>query len=75
MSYVQNRIAALTRQGSIDRLRDEARTIRCAVADACRNPQYDYAWMQAQLARAEAFDAEARRLDDERPAGAAGLAS
>lgn len=78
--YIENRIAVLTRNGAIGELRAEARKIRDNVVNAftqgerhTNGVQYD--WCNTQLARAQAFDAEAQRLDAERPAGAGGLAS
>lgn len=78
--YVKNRIAALTRNGSIKALRDEAAFIRTEVRKHFDYAEHtalsvNYAWVRTQLARAEAFDKEADRLDRERPAGAAGLHS
>lgn len=84
-AYVTARINALTRNGSIEELRKEARKLREKVANGIRDAsvldtrtsrrRLQTKWAVAQLERADAFDAEADRLDAERPSGAAGLAS
>lgn len=73
--FIENRIMALSHQGSIDRLRQEARTIREAITAADNNPKFPYSWAHTQLIRAWEFDAAADRLEARREAGAAGLAS
>lgn len=73
--YVANRIVALSLNGAIAGLRQEAILLRSRVTEALNKDRVDYDWCERQLGRAAAFDAEANRLDNNRPAGAAGLAS
>lgn len=73
--YTCNRIEALKRNGAIAGLRQESALLRSRVVTALSKERVDYAWCDRQLARAQAFDTEANILDQDRPAGAAGLAS
>lgn len=79
-TYIENRIKALSRNGAIDALKQEAAALRVNIEkhyeeSERRGQPPNNGWCLTQFNRQAAFLDEAERLEKERPKGAAGLAS